>query len=129
MITQDETADLTTQIVDAAYMVHKTMGPGLLESVYHHCLIKELAMRKIQVESQVAIPLVYRGHVLNKQFVIDLLVEKQIILEIKAVELWNPVYEAQLLSYLKLTNTKIGYIINFNVPLIKHGIKRMKNGY
>jgi len=124
-----ELDNIGTIIVDAAYCVHKEFGPGLLESVYEFCLIEELKSRNLTVNSQVKLPLNYKGKTLNKEFVIDLLVENEIIIELKAVEIVLPVHEVQLLTYMKLADKKLGYLINFNVPMIKEGIKRKINGY
>lgn len=99
------------------------MGQGLLESVYQHCLLKELQIRSVRVEKEVAIPLVYRGYDLTKEYVSDILVEDEIILELKAVESILPVHQAQLISYLKLADKKLGFLLNFNVPLMKNGLK------
>ncbi|NOY49447.1 MAG: GxxExxY protein [Chlorobi bacterium] len=117
------------QILDAAITVHKEMGPGLLESVYELCLLRELQLRGIFIEHQVPIPLFYKGEDLNKDFRIDLLVAKEIILELKAVDIILLVHEAQIISYLKLTDKKLGFLINFNVPLLKQGFKRFVNNF
>jgi GxxExxY protein len=103
------------------------MGPGLLEAVYQHCMIRELRIRKISVSMMVPVPLHYKGEPLNKDYLIDILVEDEIILELKAVEGLLPVHEAQIISYLKLANKRLGFLINFNVPLLKHGFKRYVN--
>lgn len=124
-----ELDNIGTKIVDAAYSVHKELGPGLLESVYEFCLIEELRSRNLTVTSQMKLPVVYKGKALNKEFIIDLLVENEIIIELKAVEIVLPVHEVQLLTYMKLADKKLGYLINFNVPIIKEGIKRKINGY
>jgi GxxExxY protein len=124
-----ELDNIGTKIVDAAYSVHKELGPGLLESVYEFCLIEELKSRNLTVNSQMKLPVVYKGKALNKEFIIDLVVENEIIIELKAVEIVLPVHEVQLLTYMKLADKKLGYLINFNVPLIKEGIKRKINGY
>ncbi|MEI7846828.1 MAG: GxxExxY protein [Chloroflexota bacterium] len=124
-----ELDNIGTKIVDAAYSVHKELGPGLLESVYEFCLIEELKSRNLTVNSQMKLPVVYKGKILNKEFIIDLLVENEIIIELKAVEIVLPVHEVQLLTYMKLADKKLGYLINFNVPIIKEGIKRKINGY
>jgi GxxExxY protein len=129
MLNNDIYFDATQQIVDSCITVHKHMGPGLLESLYECCLIEELQSRGLNVQNRVEIPLVYKGKELKKTFVIDLLVNDEIILELKSVDTVHPVFEAQLLSYLKLANKKVGYLLNFNIPLMKNGIKRMKNGY
>ncbi len=126
---KEEYNNISKQILDASIRVHKEMGPGLLESVYEICLIKELSLRKIKTESQVFLPLNYRGYELNKDFRIDLLVENEIIIEIKAVEVLLPVHEAQIISYLKLADKSLGFLINFNVPLLKNGFKRFVNGF
>ena len=113
-------------IVDAAFTVHTNLGPGLLEKVYEKCLVEELRLRNIYVERQVPVPIVYKGSEIDEDLKIDILVEHEIIVELKAVEVMHPVFDAQLLTYLKLTNRNLGYLINFNVPLIKDGIKRLR---
>ncbi len=120
-----DTERLATIVVDAAYKVHSTLGPGLLESIYEICLAHELRKRGIAAERQVAIPVVYDGIRLEAGLRIDLLVEKQLIVEIKAVDEMNRVFKAQVLTYLKLTGLRLGLLINFNVPLIKNGIERI----
>jgi len=115
-------------IIDAAMQVHRELGPGLLESVYEVCLIEELRNRGLNVQSQVRLPIVYKGKELNKEFIIDLLVENKIVIELKAVEDLMPVHEVQLVTYLKLSGMKLGYLINFNVSLLKFGIRRRING-
>ena len=124
-----ELDNIGTKIVDAAYSVHKELGPGLLESVYEFCLIEELKSRNLTVNSQMKLPIIYKGKQLNKEFIVDILVQDSIIIELKAVETVLPVHEVQLLTYMKLADKKLGYLINFNVPLIKDGIKRKINGY
>ena len=119
---------LGTKIIDAAMQVHRELGPGLLESVYEVCLIEELKNKGLKVESQVKLPLVYKGKELKKDFIIDLLVEDKIVIELKAVEDLLPVHEVQLVTYLKLSGMKLGYLINFNVSLLKFGIRRRING-
>lgn len=116
-------------ILDCSIEVHKNLGPGLLESVYEVCLCKELAMRGIKFQRQVSLPVNYKGEKLDADYRIDLLVENEIIVELKSVEQMNPVYEAQLLTYLKLADKKLGLLINFNVPRLVDGFKRMLNGY
>jgi GxxExxY protein len=101
------------------------MGPGLLESIYQSCLLEELLFRGIHVEKEVFIPLFYRNKPVQKDFRIDLLVEKEIILEIKAIEAIAPVHLAQILSYLKLGDKWLGFLLNFNVPVMKEGIRRV----
>jgi GxxExxY protein len=113
------------EIVDAAYKVHKELGPGLLESVYEACLTHELTKRGLKVDTQIELPVHYETVRLDIGFRLDLLVENEIIVELKAVETMIPLFEAQLLTYLKLTGKRLGLLINFNVPLIKNGIKRL----
>jgi GxxExxY protein len=111
-------------VVDSAFKVHKHLGPGLLESVYEHCLAHELSKRHIHVERQVPVPIVYDGDRLESGLRLDLLVNDSIVIEIKAVEKMIPVYQAQMLTYLKLSGKRLGFLINFNVPLIRDGIRR-----
>ncbi|MDP2767501.1 MAG: GxxExxY protein [Candidatus Methanoperedens sp.] len=117
--------DLTEQIIGAAIEVHRYLGPGLLESTYQECLCHELNMRGLKFECQKPIPLEYKGIKLDCGYRLDILVEGKIVLELKTVEAIMPVHEAQLLTYLRLTNVKVGLIINFNVPVLKDGIRRM----
>lgn len=118
---------IASAIVDSSLTVHKRLGPGLLESVYELCLFHELTKRSISVERQVGFPIQYDDLKIESGLRIDLLVDNLVIVEIKAVEKLAPVHQAQLLTYLKLTDKKLGLLINFNVPLIKDGIKRMVN--
>lgn len=111
-------------IVDSAYTVHKNLGPGLLEKVYEICFCHELTKRSLKYKRQVDIPVVYDNLVFDEGLRLDVLVENEIICELKAIEIVNPVWEAQILSHLKLTNKRLGYLINFNVVNIGHGIKR-----
>lgn len=120
---------LSSEILDASITVHKEMGPGLLESVYECCLVKELKSRGIIAEHQVFVPLFYKEEKLSKDFRIDILVENAIIIEIKAAEILLPVHKAQIISYLKLTEKQLGFLINFNVPLLKQGFKRFVNNF
>ncbi|MBU0940984.1 MAG: GxxExxY protein [Bacteroidetes bacterium] len=121
--------ELAKEIFLASLEVHKIIGPGLLESVYEMCLLRELQLRNILAECQVTIPLQYKGFNLSKEYKIDILVEKQIIIELKSVDSILPVHEAQLISYLKLADKRMGFLINFNVPLIKSGFRRFVNKY
>jgi len=116
-------------ILDCSIEVHRNLGPGLLESVYEVCLCKELSLRGIKFQKQVSLPVNYKGEKLDVDYRIDLLVENEIIVELKSVEQMIPVYEAQLLTYLKLADKKLGLLINFNVPRLVDGFKRMLNGY
>lgn len=113
------------QIVDAAFQVHSAFGPGLLESVYEVCLVEELRVRGFAVETQKAVPVIYRDKKLDAGFRFDILVNDLVIVEIKAVESMLPVHQAQMLTYLKLSGKSLGYLINFNAPLLKEGVKRM----
>ena len=119
---------IARQIYFCALKVHKTLGPGLLESAYEECLYYEVKKEGLLVEKQKALPLIYEDIRLEVGYRIDLLVENCVIVEIKAVEALNDVHTAQLLTYLKLTNCKLGLLINFNVALIKTGVKRLANG-
>ena len=119
---------LSKKVIGAAIEEHKELGPGLLESVYEDCLKTELLMQGILHQSQVDVPLIYKGVDTGKSFRIDLLVENTLIVELKAVEALKPVHEVQLVTYLKLADKPIGLLINFNVPILKDGIKRRING-
>jgi GxxExxY protein len=114
--------------VDSAVAVHRTLGPGLLKSAYEACLAYELRSRGLHTETQVALPVIYRDQRLDVGYRIDILVEQSLIIEVKAVDSIPPVHRAQLLSYFRLSNKRLGLLINFNVPLIKNGIVRMVNG-
>jgi GxxExxY protein len=122
-----ELNELTEKIIGCAIKVHRTLGPGLLESAYEVCLVHELRKAGLRVEKQVPVPIIYDGVALDACYQLDVVVEDSIILELKSVERIMPIYEAQLLTYLKLTNRKLGLIINFNTQLLKNGIKRMAN--
>ena len=119
------TEEVARQIVDAAFKVHVTLGPGLLESVYETCLVHELRKRGLPVSTQVTLPIEYDGLVIDSGLRLDLLVEDAVVVELKAAERLLPVHTAQILTYLKLTGHRLGLLINFNVPLIKDGIKRV----
>ena len=111
-------------IVNAAYTVHKELGPGLLEKVYEVCFCHVLSRNGFEVKRQVDVPIVFENITFKEGLRLDVLVNDSVICELKAIETVNPVWEAQILSHLKLTNKRLGYLINFNVPLIKDGIKR-----
>ena len=117
--------DIARKIVDAAYSVHKNLGPGLLEKVYEVCFCHVLTKNGFFVKRQLDIPIVFDNIVFNEGLRLDVMVNDIVICELKALENVNPVWEAQLLSHLKLSDIRLGYLINFNVPLIKEGIKRM----
>jgi GxxExxY protein len=116
---------LAKQAVDSAFAVHKVLGPGLLESVYEECLCYELGVRGIDAQRQVQQPLTYKEVRLSSGYRLDLLVGGLIVVEVKAVEVLLPVHTAQLLTYLKLSRFRLGLLINFNVPLIRDGIRRL----
>ena len=119
-----ELEELTGAIIGAAMEVHRLLGPGLLEEVYQRCLCRELELRKIPFRSKEPVPVHYKGINIEKALVADILVDQKVIVELKSVEKIEPVFEAQLLTYLKLTGIKVGLLINFNVPLLKDGIRR-----
>ncbi len=117
--------ELTGQIIGAAIEVHRELGPGLLESVYQTCLARELALRKVPYEQEKSLPVEYKGTLLDCGYRLDFVVADKVIVELKAVDKVHPVHQAQLLTYLKLTGCKVGLLINFNVPILKNGIKRL----
>ena len=112
-------------VVNAAYIVHKSLGPGLLEKVYEVCFCHVLSNEGFHVERQIAVPIVFENLVFEEGLRLDVLVNNQVICELKALETVNPVWKAQIISHLKLTGKRLGYLINFNVPLIKDGISRI----
>ncbi len=126
-ITQEDFREdnVAKAIVDSAFAVHKYFGPGLLESVYEAALNAELSKRGIETIRQKSFPIIYDGIELDQKFRLDLLVEDRVIVELKTVDKILPIHEAQILSYLRLTKKRLGLIINFNVPLLKDGIKRV----
>jgi GxxExxY protein len=121
--------DITGEIIGAAIKVHRKLGPGLLESAYQVCLQYELTHRGFHFEREKPLPIVYEGQKLDCGYRLDFLVEDQIILEIKSVEVLSAIHVAQLLSYLRLSNLELGLLINFNVVLLKDGIKRVANNF
>ena len=118
---------LSLEIIGAAIEVHKLLGPGLLEHTYQEALMFELKLRKIQARSEVELPAQYKGHILNTNYRIDILIENEIIVELKATENDNPLYAKQLLTYLRLSSKRLGLLINFNRELLKNGITRVVN--
>jgi GxxExxY protein len=116
---------LTGKVIGAAIEVHKTLGPGLLESAYEEWLCHELNLRKIEFERQKEIPIDYKGIKLDCGYRLDIVINKRLILELKCCESLQPIHEAQLLTYLRLTGIKIGLLINFNVPVLREGIRRI----
>jgi GxxExxY protein len=118
---------LSNEVIGAAIEVHRSLGPGLLESVYEVCLAHELTLRNVPFERQKEFSIGYKGVALDAGYRLDLLVEKRLILELKSCEAILPIHEAQLLTYLRLSGLHLGLIVNFNVPLLKDGIKRIVN--
>ena len=116
---------MSRQIVDAGIKVHRTLGPGLLESVYEHCLASELNRRGAAVRRQCPVPIVYEGEVLQMSLRLDLLVDERVIVEVKALEALLPIHSAQLLTYLKLSGLRLGLLMNFNTVLLKDGLRRV----
>ncbi|MCW3118905.1 MAG: GxxExxY protein [Chitinophagaceae bacterium] len=116
---------LAGQVMNIAIEIHRTLGPGLLESVYEKCFCYELTKRNIPFVRQQAVDIIYDGLIIDDGLRIDILIDDLIISELKAQENYHPVWESQLLSYLKLTGKRLGYVLNFHVPLMKDGIKRM----
>ncbi|MDR2804379.1 MAG: GxxExxY protein [Dysgonamonadaceae bacterium] len=129
LTTKEQYETLGQQILNCAYEVHRNLGPGLLESVYEICLISELKRYGIRYRNQIELPVIYKGDKLNKTFFIDILVEESIVVELKSVESLLPVHEIQLLTYMKLGDFRLGYLLNFNESLLKHGIRRKVNNY
>jgi GxxExxY protein len=120
---------IAKEVVDACIQVHRALGPGLLESTYQKCLLYELSSRGLKVTSEVSIPVVYKGVELDCGYRIDILVEDVIVLELKSVEKLLPVHSAQIITYLKLANKRLGFLLNFNVSLMKNGLNRFVNNY
>ena len=116
--------ELTREIIGAAIEVHKAIGPGLLESVYEECLCHELKLRGLRFERQVEVPVIYKGVRLDSGHRLDVIVEDTVILEIKSVDRHHPIFEAQLLTYMRLLHKPVGFVINFNVPILRTGIVR-----
>lgn len=121
------TEEIGRSILDAAYQIHTTLGPGLLESVYEACMVHELILQKIPVKSQHSLPVLYKGIKVDSGYRLDMLVDDCVIVEIKSTEHINPIHYAQLLTYLKLTNKRLGLLLNFNVLHLRDGIKRIIN--
>ena len=124
MISEDRHDSLTEKIIGAAIEVHKTLGPGLLESAYEECLCQELKTSDLSFERQVAVPINYKGTNVGPGFRADIIVEKKVLLELKAVEKLAPIHEAQILTYLKLSGIPTGLLLNFNALPLKNGIRR-----
>jgi GxxExxY protein len=116
---------ITGRIIRCAIEVHRVLGPGLLESVYHECMVKELRTCGLQVETEVRLPINYKGAQLQSKLKVDLIVEKRVIVELKAVDALCPIHSAQVITYLKLTGCPAGLLINFNEILLKNGLRRL----
>jgi GxxExxY protein len=123
----NHTEEIVKTILEAAYQVHTALGPGLLESVYEACMVHELNLRKISSISQLTLPVIYKGITVDSGYRLDIVVDDCVIVEIKSSEAINPVHSAQLLTYLKLTNKRLGLLLNFNVIHLRDGIKRIIN--
>ena len=121
----EEKDELSRQVIGCAMEVHRRLGPGLLESAYHACLVHELSLAGIAFEKELALPVPYKGVLLDCGYRLDVVVERRLILELKSVDALLPVHHAQLMTYLKLTGLRVGLLINFNVVLLKDGIKRI----
>ena len=121
--------ELTSQVIGACIEVHRELGPGLLESAYEECLCYELARRGIQFTRQQPLPVVYKGVRLDCGYQLDVLVENSLILELKSIDKLHPIHDAQLLTYLKLANLSLGLLFNFNVQVLRQGIRRIVNNY
>jgi len=124
---EEEYNKLSSSVIGAATEVHKELGPGLLETVYEECFLSELKERGIKASSQVKLPIIYKGKELSKHFIIDIIVEDKLIIELKAVENILSVHEVQLHTYLKLSGMKLGLLINFNETVLRNGIRRRIN--
>lgn len=129
MTESEKLNQITEAIIGAAIEVHRALGPGLLESAYEACMAFEVAQRGLRVEEPKPLPVVYREVRLDCGYRLDLLVEEAFIVEIKAVERLMPIHQAQLLSYLKLSGCKVGLLINFNVEILKYGVRRVVNDF
>ncbi len=125
--TQRKPNDISAEIISAAFEVHTLLGPGLLESVYEKALEQELRLRNLKVETQLEVPVLYKGLELGIGFRLDILVENTVIIELKSIEQLQPIHTAQLLTYLKLRNLQLGLLLNFNLTTMREGIKRVVN--
>lgn len=126
---RDELNEISGKVIESAIKVHKALGPGMLEGAYQVCLTHELSKGGYRVESEVPMPIVYDGIKLSSGYRIDLLVEDSVIVELKAIERLMPVHEAQLLSYLRMSDKRLGLLINFNVKLLRDGLRRVVNNF
>jgi len=126
---RDELNEISGKIIELAIAVHRELGPGMLEGAYEVCLVHELVRNGLKVERQVVLPIAYQGITLDAGYRLDLVVEDSVIVELKTVERLHPVHEAQLLSYLRMSDLRLGLLINFNVKLLRDGIKRVVNKF
>jgi len=126
---QEKLNKITKTIIGVAVNIHRALGPGLLESAYEACMVYDLAHAGLEVEQQKPLPIVYRGVKLECGYRLDLIIESEVIVEIKSIEKLLPIHKAQLLSYLKLSGCKLGLLINFNVQILKNGIQRIVNNF
>lgn len=129
MIKEENLNKITETIIGVAINIHRSLGPGLLESAYEACMVYDLTQTGLKVEQQKPLPIVYRGVKLECGYRLDLMIENKVIVEIKSVETLLPIHKAQLISYLKLTDCKVGLLINFNVEILKDGIQRIVNNF
>jgi GxxExxY protein len=123
----DSFGSISASIIGAAIDVHRELGPGLFESVYEACLAYELDRRELKVERQKPLPVSYKGILLDQGYRLDLLVENAVVVELKSIERLQPIHQCQLLSYLRLSGYRVGLLFNFNVPVLRHGIRRLVN--
>ena len=123
MVTDED--KISNQIIGSAIEVHRALGPGLLESAYEECLCRDFLLKNITFERQVGVPVVYKGVSLDCGYRLDIVVAGLVIIELKTIKRFEPIHDAQLLTYLKLTKLKLGVLLNFNVPIMKHGIKEL----
>lgn len=128
-LTSVELNDISGKIIELAIKVHSALGPGMLEGAYEACLMFELMNAGLKAESQLKLPIVYRGNKIDAGYRIDVLVEDSVIIELKAIDRLLPVHEAQLLSYLRMSNLKLGLLLNFNNKLLRDGIRRVVNNF
>ncbi|HWL15927.1 MAG TPA: GxxExxY protein [Opitutus sp.] len=127
VVVPEQIEKIASDAIDAALAVHRALGPGLLESAYRECLNLELTARGHRIESEQLLPITYRGHVVSNAYRTDLLVDRQLLIELKAIEAIQPVHRVQLTTYLRLSRLPLGLLINFNVPLLKEGLHRVLN--
>jgi GxxExxY protein len=125
---RDRANDLSNRIIGAAIEVHRALGPGLLDSTYEECLVHELTLQGMKLQRQVPLPISYKGVLLECGYRVDVIVDDLVLLELKAIERLMPIHEAQVLTYLRLKNLWLGLLINFNVSVLKNGVKRLVNG-